>query len=93
MELPPPPKQQVAPLPTPIQEIIESEPAPLEATLPDVQTRPSTLEVSSQSIEPQPSMSVQVEPLSSEAFPSSMQVEEFEFDMDDKTEERAADIR
>ena len=34
-------------------------------------------------------MSVQLEPLSSEAFPASMQVEEIEFDMDDKTEERA----
>ena len=45
---------------------------------------PAALDVSSQSI---PSMSVQLEPLSSEAFPSAMQVEEFEFDMDDKTEE------
>ena len=81
VELPPPPKQQSSPVPEAIQEIMETEPILAEPVQPDVSQ-------SAPSIESNASMSIQLEPLSSEVFPESMQVEEVEFDMDDKTEER-----
>ena len=87
VELPPPPKQQSSPVPEAIQEIMETEPILAEPTQPDTSSSPS-MSPSEQSTESNASMSVQLEPLSSEVFPESMQVEEIGFDMDDKTEER-----
>ena len=87
VNLPPPPKEPLTPPPESIQEVMDTAPAIQSAPRSDMPTSPSISD--SSPTEPNSSMSVQLEPLSSENFPASMQAEEFDFDMDDKTEERA----
>ena len=89
VNLPPPPKEPLEPTPKPIQEIMDTAPAIQSTSHSDMPAGRSISSIHSSPKNPKSSMSVQLEPLSSEAFPALMQVEEFEFDMDDKTEESA----
>ena len=91
VNLPPPPKEPLVPTSEPIQEIMDTAPSIQSNPSPrsDMPNSPSISTSSSSPIDPNSSMSVQLEPLSSETISASMQVEEFEFDVDEKTEERA----
>lgn len=87
VELPPPPKQYPPSHSSRIEEIMDVDPAQVQ-TPRSVSTKDDSNSVRISTATEQSLSSVQLEPLSSEVFPESMQVEEFEFDMDDKTEER-----